>query len=1124
MTAIARLILCLSIASVSPVHAADRWIPSEPKTPPPEFGLTIRSTPHRTPAEELAGFHVPEGFVVDLIASEPQIAKPLNLAFDHRGRLWVTQTTHYPFPAKEGEKASDSIIVLEDSNRDGTFESQKLFANNLNIPIGLLPVEDGVICFSIPNIWHLRDVDGDGVCDQQNILYGPFDTTRDTHGMVNSLRDGGDGWIYACHGFNNQSSVAGKDGHRVSMQSGNIFRFRPDGSRIELYSQGQVNPFGMTQDRFGNWFSADCHSKPITQLLHGGCNPSFGRPDDGLGFVPAMMEHLHGSTAIAGLAHTKDSKFPGEMADQFLSGNVMTCRINRNQIHYQGATARASELPDLLTSEDSWFRPVDLVFGPDGHLYIADFYNKVIGHYEVPLDHPDRDRTSGRIWRIRWAGNPQVPVVPFSQTSSPSTNALQWDELSKLDLKQTKDAMQWLAAIQKLAVESPNGTGLRYLLQASGPVGRLEDPILKQAHAIALRRVILALSNTEPQTVEQFLAKQMESSASRNTPELQSLFKVLPACRTSLCTEWSIGLIERGLANRSGRTVEYESMLQETIEKLAEVVDDQSMDRYLQLLRKTVPNDSPIAFAERLVAMAAKQQQLRGSLSDKLVAAAFHSMEQLAQVVLDANHLTSGSVSLREWVATSSTGDDRRPWGIETRQGSVLNEDSSERKEALALYSSFPLGETYTGSCATEPFVPSGPISFSLAGHNGFPSKPDTRLNFVRLLTWDPALGVYSEVARAYPPRNDEATRILWNKELFAGKSVIVEVVDGDNSGSYAWIAAGNFTEPSLQIDRQQPEWKMLRTMISLFGAPWSNEAMANVIASDRLSSFGRFVVLRPALLQVSPIATELTDLAAEIHAWDLLESVSPPSSPKDSESLERWSAAWDQHAPAMLKRMNAAAQTRLVRRLAKYRNSASRFAAWTKQGALSVDALGALPESWWSSLSEAEQEGLASFRSSLAARVDRSKLIETKLTELRSASPDRDLGQRVFSEKCAQCHKLGAIGSVVGPQLEGIGNRGLERLCEDILWPDRNVDEAFRVSLIRMEDGVTYTGLITDRTDTTITLVDQTGKKIAIPAAEVEQEKRSELSLMPSNMEQNMTTAELASLLAFLQSAAKKN
>ncbi len=337
-------------------------------------------------------------------------------------------------------------------------------------------------------------------------------------------------------------------------------------------------------------------------------------------------------------------------------------------------------------------------------------------------------------------------------------------------------------------------------------------------------------------------------------------------------------------------------------------------------------------------------------------------------------------------------------------------------------------------------------------------------------------------------------------------------------------IAAGNFTEPALKAEHQQPEWKLLRTMISLFGAPWNNEAMASVVASDRFSPYGRFLILRPVLLQASPIAAELTDLAAEIHAWDLFEGVSVPTSPKDKEAIQRWTSEWDERAPAMLKRMNASAQTRLVRRLAKYRNAANRFAAWAKQGTLSVDALGALPESWWNSLSEEEQEGLASLRTSLAARTDKSKLIETKLTEIRSESPDREVGMRVFSEKCAQCHKLGSLGNVVGPQLEGIGNRGLERLCEDILWPDRNVDEAFRVSLIRMEDGITYTGLITDRNDSTITLVDQTGKKIAIPVEEVEQEKRSELSLMPSNMEQNMTTAELASLLAFLQSAAKQN
>ncbi len=373
--------VCVALSSTQ-VTCADDFSVQQPKTDEAEFGLTIRSTPHRTPQEELAGFHVPKGFAVDLIASEPTIFKPLNIAFDSRNRLWVTQTQQYPFPAKEGEESKDSIIVLEDKDSDGSFESSTVFATGLNIPIGILPVSDGAICFSIPHIWHLKDTNHDGVCDDRSILYGPFDTTRDTHGMVNSLRDGGDGWIYACHGFNNQSVVRGKDGHEVAMNSGNIFRFRLDGSRIELYTQGQVNPFGMTRDAYNNWFTADCHSKPISQLIRGGCYPSFGRPDDGLGFVPDMMDHLHGSTAIAGLAHTADSRFPKGMEHQFLSGNVMTCRINRNQLVYDGASVKAIECTDLLTSDDSWFRPVDLAFGPDGHLYVADFYNKIIGHYE----------------------------------------------------------------------------------------------------------------------------------------------------------------------------------------------------------------------------------------------------------------------------------------------------------------------------------------------------------------------------------------------------------------------------------------------------------------------------------------------------------------------------------------------------------------------------------------------------------------------------------------------------------------------------------------------------------------------------------------------------------------------
>jgi putative membrane-bound dehydrogenase-like protein len=196
------------------------------------FALGVRDTEAVSAEEQHRSFELPPGFRVHLVASEPQIAKPMNLAADARGRLWVSSSEEYPFAAAAGAVPRDTIRILEDTDGDFRADRSTVFADGLNIPIGLIPWQDGVICFSIPNIWLLRDKDGDGVCDSREVLYGPFDTTRDTHGMCNAFRRGDDGWIYACHGFNNRSEVAGRDGHRVVLTSGNTFRFRPDGSRI----------------------------------------------------------------------------------------------------------------------------------------------------------------------------------------------------------------------------------------------------------------------------------------------------------------------------------------------------------------------------------------------------------------------------------------------------------------------------------------------------------------------------------------------------------------------------------------------------------------------------------------------------------------------------------------------------------------------------------------------------------------------------------------------------------------------------------------------------------------------------------------------------------------------------
>src|SRR5205814_6163966 len=143
--------------------------------------------------------------------------------------------------------------------------------------------------------------------------------------------------------FRNDSHVKGTDGQVLHLNSGNTFRMKLDGSHCEANTRGQVNPFGLAWDPLGNLYSACCHSRPLTQLLRGGYYESFGKPHDGLGYVPPVMQHLHGSTAIAGVTQYTGDAFPPEYRGGMFTGNVMTSRVHRDTLVYHGSTMQARE-------------------------------------------------------------------------------------------------------------------------------------------------------------------------------------------------------------------------------------------------------------------------------------------------------------------------------------------------------------------------------------------------------------------------------------------------------------------------------------------------------------------------------------------------------------------------------------------------------------------------------------------------------------------------------------------------------------------------------------------------------------------------------------------------------------
>jgi len=1113
---------------------------AEPAIPPAAFGEMVRDTNWLAPARQREAFHVPPGFEVRLFASEPQIAKPLNLAIDPRGRVWMTQTTAYPYQAPDGASDTDAVVILEDTDGDGQADNVTTFARGLNIPIGILPYGDGCIVFSIPNLLYLRDLDGDGVCDSREVLFGPFDTTRDTHGMVNALRDGGDGWIYACHGFNNRSVVAGKDGHQVRLESGNTFRFRPDGSRIEQYTQGQVNPFGMTRDEWGYWYTADCHSKPITQLIRGACYPSFGRPHDGLGFLPPTIDHLHGSTAISGIVYIPDDSPLVPLRGQLLSGNVMTSRINRDLLTYRGATARGIELPDFLTTDDPWFRPVDLQLDQKGNLYIADFYNKVIGHYEVPLDHPGRDRTSGRVWQVRYVGD--------SGDAARRANAEPTDDgLSKGDEVGDKaladriaggDPRDRVAALREVANLVVDGNDAKLPLAKLRPavLAALDDDHAHVARAAA--EAIGKMPTGDEDTVR--LARRL-MRVDPDDPVLRQTIRI-------------------AIRDRLGRVTADSSVWESLLG--ADVAADQASQVASILLgiadARVVP---PLVRYLRNN----PQADIRKELTRH---AATHAGEDsLADVVGLARELTADSPGeqlemLEALLAARSRGvgesDPLRPWALEIADRSLATfHDQLDSQQHLVgwttsdgepwqrearpmvgvgignLRSSFTRGERYVGKSVSDPFPAPPSIGFRMAGHGGLPGRPDHEKNWVRLVR----VSDDQVLRHQLPPRQDAAVLVTWELAEFVGQSVRIECQDGDSGNAYAWIAIGHFEPTWIDLPATSEALTTALRLYREFGLREREEALSRLVGQPRASVSLRLEIATAvaggrgdrdweALLEGCRAVPQYAELAEQVLTRFLAPA--PTDEPSGKPSGKPSDDPGDGDDPLteairlVTSHLDSSQEIGFVRTWVSRGGSAQRLLelcerGWISPGVLSDAAIG---DALVPRLSAADRQRLGELTANVSTQPAVDLEAIRRLTGA-SAAIDGDAiaGGVVFTRHCAACHQLRGVGSLIGPQLDGVVTRSDARLMEDLLIPDQNVDAAFRTTSLLLEDGRALVGMIQTEDETEVRIADVAGKTIAVPVAEIESRVPSPRSLMPGNFIEVLSAEDIAHLIRYIRS-----
>lgn len=403
-----------------------------------------------TPEQELAGFKLADGFVIELVASErDSIINPIDLTFDDAGRLWTQTARMYPLdpvadirwnellklmddPVAQKNhpnfrrildlyqgktKGTDKIIVISDLYGKNKAKTST-WADGLTIPMSILPYKNGVYVAQGSELFFLNDSDRDGKADRRFPLLTGFGFT-DTHTMAHVLVRAPGDWIHFSHGALNKGEVTSLIGDaRLRIDFSKIVRMSLDAKKLELVNNGLNNIWGYQLRGNGQWYGSEANDLgySVTPMEPGSGFPGIGndhlRPYQP--FVPALHTFRVGGTGISGTAFADDlsGSFPDEYKNVAFLANPITSTINAVRvIRNPDGTVSAQHLPDLLTSKDDWFRPVNIEFGPDGCLYVADWYNKIVSHNELPTTHPDRDKSHGRIWRIRHVS--QAPrVVP----------------------------------------------------------------------------------------------------------------------------------------------------------------------------------------------------------------------------------------------------------------------------------------------------------------------------------------------------------------------------------------------------------------------------------------------------------------------------------------------------------------------------------------------------------------------------------------------------------------------------------------------------------------------------------------------------------------------------------------
>ena len=450
-----------------------------------------RKIEYLEPPQALSRFQLPEGYKIELFASEqefPTLGNPVQMSFDGKGRLWVSTIQSYPHYLPGGERPNDKILIFEDTDGDNRADKRTIFADGLHIPIGFELAPEGVYLSQEPYLMLLQDTDGDDVADKSTRIVDGFDS-HDTHHAISAYCADPSGAFYLCEGRFLHSQVETPYGPQ-RMTDGGVWRFDPRSWKLIRHSQSDYsNPWAVAFDEYGQDFIGDAS---------GGANwwgtAVSAKIPHGMEVGKTAQFTTHKVRPTSGGEFVSSRHFPDEVQGDYLLNNTIGFLGTKQHTVLEDGSGFTGRLrQDLVRSDDGNYRPADLEFGPDGALYIIDWHNALVGHMQHSARDPNRNSEYGRIYRVTYPSRPLVKPAKIDGASIPQllenlkaheyrTRYRTRRELRKHAPEQVLPAVRkWVANLSQS--DPDQGRHLLEGLWATWAQGQVDVGILKKALA-----------------------------------------------------------------------------------------------------------------------------------------------------------------------------------------------------------------------------------------------------------------------------------------------------------------------------------------------------------------------------------------------------------------------------------------------------------------------------------------------------------------------------------------------------------------------------------------------------------------------------------------------------------------